>query len=116
MVKVGIIGATGYTGAELVRILSRHPYVELEALTSRTYAGEDIAAVYPALSGYAAVTCAGLSPEEVLERVEAVFVALPHGHAVPVTARALAQGVRVIDLGADLRFRQAKIYEEWYKV
>ncbi|MDN5343946.1 MAG: N-acetyl-gamma-glutamyl-phosphate reductase [Clostridia bacterium] len=116
MIKAGIIGATGYTGAELVRILARHPEVELVALTSRTYAGEDIASVYPALTGYAALPCADLTPEEVLARCQVVFIALPHGHAVPVAARAAAKGVKVIDLGADLRFRDAKTYEEWYRV
>lgn len=116
MVKAGIIGATGYTGAELVRILSRHPEVELVALTSRHYAGEEMASVYPALTGYTSLPCEALTPEEVLERAEVVFIALPHGHAVMVAARALGKGVRVIDLGADLRFREAKTYEKWYKI
>ncbi len=116
MVKAGIIGATGYTGAELVRILNRHPQVELVALTSRSYAGEDMAAVYPSLTGYTSLACEDLTPAAVLEMVEAVFIALPHGHAVPVAARALEKGVKVIDLGADLRFREAGTYEEWYKI
>ncbi|MBE3571690.1 MAG: N-acetyl-gamma-glutamyl-phosphate reductase [Moorella humiferrea] len=116
MVKVGIIGATGYTGAELVRILSRHPEIELVALTSRHYAGEEMADVYPALTGYVASPCEDLTPEDVLERAEVVFIALPHGHAVKVAARAVEMGVKVIDLGADLRFRDAAVYEEWYKV
>ena len=116
MVKAGIIGATGYTGAELVRILNRHPQVELVALTSRSYAGEDMAAVYPALIGYTSLPCEDLAPAAVLEMVEVVFIALPHGHAVPAAARALEKGVRVIDLGADLRFREARTYEEWYQI
>ncbi|NLW07723.1 MAG: N-acetyl-gamma-glutamyl-phosphate reductase [Clostridia bacterium] len=116
MIKVGIIGATGYTGAELVRLLSLHPRVELVALTSRTYGGEKIAEVYPALSGYSELICENLPPEELLERAEVVFIALPHGHAAPLAARALERGVKVIDLGADLRFREVKTYESWYKV
>lgn len=116
MVKAGIIGATGYTGAELVRLLSGHPEVELVALTSRSYAGEAMAAVYPALTAFSDLVCEDLSPDQVLERAEVVFIALPHGHAVPVVTRALEQGIKVIDLGADLRFRDVKVYEEWYKV
>lgn len=116
MVKAGVIGASGYTGAELVRLLSGHPQVELVALTSRTYAGEAMADVYPSLSGYSELICENLSPDAVLERAEVVFIALPHGHAVPVAARALKHGARVIDLGADMRFRDAKVYEQWYKV
>ncbi|MDK2821316.1 MAG: N-acetyl-gamma-glutamyl-phosphate reductase [Clostridia bacterium] len=116
MTKVGIIGATGYTGAELVRLLSRHPEAELVALTSRSYAGEHMAEVYPSLTGFTDIACEDLNVEEVLERVEVVFIALPHGHSVSVASKALEKGVRVIDLGADLRFRKAQTYEEWYKV
>ncbi|MGI9861109.1 N-acetyl-gamma-glutamyl-phosphate reductase [Moorella naiadis] len=116
MIKVGIIGATGYTGAELVRILSRHPQVELVALTSRSYAGEEMAGVYPALTGSTDLNCEDLTPEEVMDRAEVIFIALPHGHAVPVATRARERGIKVIDLGADWRFRDAGTYEEWYKV
>ncbi|AOQ25264.1 N-acetyl-gamma-glutamyl-phosphate reductase [Moorella thermoacetica] len=116
MIKAGIIGATGYTGAELVRILSRHPEVELVALTSRSYAGEGMAGVYPSLTGYTNLTCENLTPDEVMDRAEVIFIALPHGHAVPVATRARERGIKVIDLGADWRFRNAGTYEEWYKI
>ncbi|MDN5347834.1 MAG: N-acetyl-gamma-glutamyl-phosphate reductase [Clostridia bacterium] len=114
MLKVGIIGATGYTGAELVRLLSRHPQVELVALTSQSYAGEDFASVYPALNGYIDLQCADLSPQELLEQVDLAFIALPHGHAFEVAKEAARLGKRLIDLGADFRFRRAETYTEWY--
>lgn len=116
MVKAGIIGATGYTGAELVRLLVRHPHIELVALTSRNFAGQAMAGVYPSLQGFSEAICEDLSPEEVLSRAEVVFLALPHGHAVPVAEEAEKRGIRVIDLGADLRFRDARVYEEWYGI
>ncbi|MGI9952594.1 N-acetyl-gamma-glutamyl-phosphate reductase [Moorellaceae bacterium AZ2] len=114
MVKAAIIGATGYTGAELVRLLVGHPRVELVALTSQSFAGQTMAQVYPSLQGFSEAVCEDLSPEEVLSRAEVVFLALPHGHAVAVAEEAEKRGVRVIDLGADLRFREARVYEEWY--
>lgn len=116
MVKAGIIGATGYTGAELVRILSVHPEVELAALTSRSYDGMTISEVYPSLTGIVDLACEDISPEVVMDRSEVIFIALPHGHAAPVAAAAVAGGIKVIDLGADLRFRDAKVYEDWYQV
>ncbi|MCG0277158.1 MAG: N-acetyl-gamma-glutamyl-phosphate reductase [Thermanaeromonas sp.] len=114
MLKVGIIGATGYTGAELVRLACRHPRLELVALTSQTFSGQEMDRVYPSLHGFCSHICEDLSPEEVLSRAEVVFLALPHGHSVPIVEEALRRGVRVIDLGADLRFRDVRVYEEWY--
>ncbi len=116
MVKVGVIGASGYTGAELIRILKGHPQVEIVALTSRTYDGQRVADVYPAFAGITDLICENLSWEAVLTAAEVVFIALPHGHSVPVTVQAVAQGVKVIDLGADLRFRDVQVYEQWYQV
>ncbi|GFN21887.1 N-acetyl-gamma-glutamyl-phosphate reductase [Thermanaeromonas sp. C210] len=114
LVKVAVIGATGYTGAELVRLLARHPHVELAALTSHSFAGQNMDRVYPSLRGFTRAACEDLDPVEALSRAEVVFLALPHGHAVVVAEEAEKRGVRVIDLGADLRFRDARVYEEWY--
>ncbi|MGB9661836.1 MAG: N-acetyl-gamma-glutamyl-phosphate reductase [Moorellaceae bacterium] len=116
MIKTGIIGATGYTGAELVRLLVRHPHIRLVALTSQSFAGQAMAGVYPSLQGFTEAICEDLTPGEVLSRVEVVFLALPHGHAVPVAEEAEKRGIRVIDLGADLRFREAEVYEQWYGI
>ncbi|MDS1029349.1 N-acetyl-gamma-glutamyl-phosphate reductase [Bacillota bacterium LX-D] len=116
MIKASIIGATGYTGIELVRILLNHPEVELEALTSQSYVEEDFSAVYPNITGYIQKKCTEDNIEEIVKYSDVVFVALPHGHAVPVAKEVLRQGKKIIDLGADFRFRQSDVYENWYKV
>lgn len=116
MIKAGIIGATGYTGVELVRLLSCHPQVELQVLTSRSYADQNIAAIYPSLLGKVNMNCSEQDTGQVIAQCDVVFVALPHGHSVPVVQEAVEQGKKVVDLGADFRFRDAKIYEEWYQL
>ncbi len=115
-VRVGIIGATGYTGVELVRILSRHPGVELVGLTSRSYAGMPLWEVYPHLYKYNAMTCRQLDLPDLLDAAEVVFVALPHGHAMPVALETARRGKKLIDLGADFRLKDYRVYEEWYQV
>ncbi|MBS3976401.1 MAG: N-acetyl-gamma-glutamyl-phosphate reductase [Syntrophomonadaceae bacterium] len=114
MYKVGIIGATGYTGFELTRILSRHPDIKLEALTSQSYEGKSAADVYPSLTGYVDAACEAPEIAGVVFRCDVVFVALPHGHAVPVALEVYRQGKKMVDLGADFRFSQAAIYQQWY--
>ncbi|HHX50171.1 MAG TPA: N-acetyl-gamma-glutamyl-phosphate reductase, partial [Clostridia bacterium] len=116
MIKASIIGATGYTGVELIRILSLHPEVELGALTSQSYVGEEIAGIYPSLQGRVQKLCQEQDLKQILEASHVVFVALPHGHSVPVVKEAISRGKKVIDLGADFRLRQAEVYEEWYQV
>ena len=116
MVKVGIIGATGYTGAELTRLLANHSEVELVALTSQSYIGLEMGAVYPSLGGHTDLICSELNLEELLARAELVFIALPHGHAVPVAQAAANSTCRVIDLGADFRLKDGAAYRHWYKV
>lgn len=116
MIKVGIVGASGYTGAELVRILVRHPAAEVEVLTSRSYAGQQMAAVFPHLAGFTDRVLAALNVEEMAARCDVVFTALPHGHAVPVAKVVLERRKKLIDLGADFRFRDAAVYEAWYRV
>lgn len=115
-VKIGIIGATGYTGAELVRILSRHPAVELVALTSQSYVGKAFWEVYPHLYGYVNLNCGEMDIPRVIDVSDLVFIALPHGHAMPVAIEAKNKGKKVIDLGADFRLKDYTVYEEWYKV
>lgn len=116
MIKAGIIGATGYAGAELARILGGHPEVELVALTTRSYAGKPFWEVYPHLYKYVPLTCEELNLPELVDRCDIVFTALPHGHAVEVAEEVQRKGKKLIDLGADLRFDDAGIYENWYKI
>jgi N-acetyl-gamma-glutamyl-phosphate reductase len=115
-VKVGILGATGYTGAELVRILSQHDQVEIVFLGTQNYGGQAIWEVYPHLFKYNGLTCAEFSPEKLPEDIEVLFIALPHGHAMPIAASALGQGKKVIDLGADFRLTDYQVYQKWYDV
>jgi len=115
-VKVSIIGATGYTGAELVRILSRHPQAELVALTTQSYAGKKFWEVYPHLYGYNQLTCEEMNLPEIMESSDVVFVALPHGHAMPAAREAARRGRKLIDLGADFRLKDFRTYEQWYRV
>ncbi len=115
-IKVGIVGATGYAGAELVRILTAHPDVELTALISQSYVGQPISEVYPHLYKHAPQHCRELDVPDLAGECDVVFTALPHGHAVPVALQVLEAGKKFIDLGADFRFRRPGIYEQWYKV
>lgn len=116
MIKVGVIGATGYAGAELVRLLSIHPEVDIEVLTTQSYVDKPFWEVYPNLYKYIDIVCEELDLPSLVERVDLVFAALPHGHAMPVGLEVVKQGKRLIDLGADFRFRDYNIYESWYKV
>lgn len=116
MVKVSVIGATGYAGAELIRLLVLHPEVELTCLTSKTYTGQKIQDVYPHLRGFVDHELQEQNIDEIGDMSDVVFVALPHGHSVPVAEKICSKGKKVIDLGADLRFRDTKVYEAWYRV
>jgi N-acetyl-gamma-glutamyl-phosphate reductase len=115
-IKVGIIGATGYAGAELVRILSAHPQVELVALVTQSYGGKAFCEVYPHLYKYVMLECRELDLPALADKADVVFAALPHGHAVPVAGEVLERGKKFIDLGADFRFGRRDVYEQWYKV
>lgn len=116
MIKVGIIGATGYAGSELVRLISGHPEARLTVLTTQSYAGKPFWEVYPYLYKYVGLTCEELDLPALVEKVDVVFTALPHGHAMPVGIEVARQGKRLIDLGADFRFKNYEEYETWYKV
>lgn len=115
--KVSIIGATGYTGGELLRILAGHPEAELLYLTSESQTGVSIDAVYPHLRPYYEQQLISIDQlDRIVHDSDFVFVALPHGHAMAVGKAALANNARVIDLGADYRFKDCAVYEQWYKV
>ena len=116
MIKVGIVGASGYTGGELVRILSRHPQAELVCVSSRTYVGRKIGEVFGSLWGLVDLVCDDMSPEEAAARCDLVFTAVPHGAAMSVAPAVKRAGGKMIDLGADFRFTDAVVYETWYKV
>jgi len=114
MVKVGIYGASGYTGQELLRLLLRHPEAEVTAVTSRRYAGQAVADLYPAFTGLTKLTFMDASPEEVAENCDQIFLALPHAVSMSVASLFLQAGKKVVDLSADFRIRNAATYGAWY--
>jgi N-acetyl-gamma-glutamyl-phosphate reductase len=114
MVKVAIFGASGYTGQELTRILLGHPEIELVAVTSRRFAGRPVAEVFPALYGLTSLKYQNATPKEVVEASDVVFLALPHGVSMDIAPVFIQAGKRVIDLSADYRLHDVKIYEAWY--
>ena len=114
MVKVGIIGATGYAGAELVRLLLGHPMVEIAAVSSVSYEGKQLTEVFPNLAG--AIDMTLVTADEVVEASEVVFASLPHGLSEPIARRCFDKGALFIDLGADFRLYDEADYREWYKL
>lgn len=113
MIKVAVLGATGYAGIELVRLLSNHPEVSIEILGSQSFAGQKISEVYQNFEHILDKECEKLDLDKVKE-CDVAFTALPHGASKEVIPALLAQGVKVIDLSGDYRYDSAKVYEEWY--
>jgi N-acetyl-gamma-glutamyl-phosphate reductase len=114
-IKVGIVGGTGYTGVELLRMLSQHPNVALTAITSRKEDGMPVAEMFPNLRGH--VSLAFSTPEKApLTGCDVVFFATPHGVAMAQANELLAAGVKIIDLAADFRLQDTKVFEQWYKM
>lgn len=116
MIKVGIIGATGYTGVELVRLLSRHPGVEIVGLTSQTYNEQSFDSVFASAVNFSDLILEPQDAEALAGRCDVIFTALPHGVSMDVVETIVNQGKKVIDLGADYRFDQVEVYEQWYRV
>ena len=115
MVRVGVIGASGYAGAELVRILSGHPGVKLTVATSRQYAGSRFDSLYPALKGCTDIELEAYAVERICEKADIVFTALPHKLPMSIVPELLSQNCRVIDLSADFRFSDPNLYEIAYQ-
>ncbi|MFO1022944.1 MAG: N-acetyl-gamma-glutamyl-phosphate reductase [Planctomycetales bacterium] len=113
-VKVAILGATGYTALELIRISLNHPHVQITAVTSRQEGSPPLSTVHPSLAGRIDIRCEDLTPEQVCQRAELVFCCLPHVASMEVVPKLLAGGCRVVDLSADYRLRDAQVYAEWY--
>lgn len=113
MIKVGIVGGTGYTGVELLRLLAQHPQVELAAITSRGDAGTAVADMFPSLRGRVGLSFT--DPKEApLGSCDVVFFATPNGIAMQQAASLLSAGARVIDLAADFRIKDVALWEKWY--
>src|SRR5216683_1474605 len=116
MKKVAIVGASGYSGEELVRLLLAHPQAELSAVTSRQYAGQTVAQIFPKFAHYPRARALRFSEpncELLAKQAEVVFLALPHGVAAEYAAPLLQLGCQVIDLSADFRVKSAGVYKEF---
>ncbi|PKN34623.1 MAG: N-acetyl-gamma-glutamyl-phosphate reductase [Deltaproteobacteria bacterium HGW-Deltaproteobacteria-19] len=113
--KVGIYGASGYTGQELLRILLNHPHVEVTAVTSRQYKGMAVSDLYPVFTNRTNLVFLDASPEEVAAAADIIFLALPHGGAMKVASIFLDAGKKVVDLSADFRLRKVETFEAWYE-
>jgi N-acetyl-gamma-glutamyl-phosphate reductase len=114
MIRVGILGATGYTAYELIKILLRHPEVEIRVLTSRQEGRRPVADVHPSLVGRLDLPLEDLGPEQVAERCDCVFSCLPHAASAKVVKVLADAGKRVIDFSADYRLNDADVYATWY--
>jgi len=114
-IRVAIAGASGYAGAELVRLVALHPHFELTAVTSEKSAGTPLAAVFPSLTGLVSLSFHALTPEMLLNNADAVFLALPHTKSLDPVAACMKTGKVVVDLSADYRLKDPAAFESWYK-
>ncbi len=114
MIRVGILGATGYTARELIRVLLRHPEVEIRVLTSRQEGRPRISAVHPQFAGRLELELVSADPLQVAAETDCIFSCLPHGASADVIAQLADSDVRVIDFSADYRLDDGETYEEWY--
>ena len=114
MIKAGIVGATGYTGSELLRLLVLHPEIEIQAVCSRSDAGRPVSEMFPNLRGYVDINFCEPSPEQ-LSGCDVIFFATPHGVAQAMMSDILSTGARVVDLSADFRIKDQTVWESWYQ-
>ncbi|HYF92825.1 MAG TPA: N-acetyl-gamma-glutamyl-phosphate reductase [Symbiobacteriaceae bacterium] len=114
-IRVGIAGATGYGGLELLRLLGNHPEAEVVLAGTESYVGQELAAVYPHLTGRLKLTGREAGPETLAAECDVVFTALPHGVPMKLAPTVLGAGRKLVDLGADFRLRDTSALEAWYK-
>jgi N-acetyl-gamma-glutamyl-phosphate reductase len=112
--NVGIIGITGYTGIELVRLVAQHPELSLVHGAAGASAGQSLTSIWPSLTGLIDLTVESVAPSRIIEICDVVFLALPHGHAATLAPELIASGVTVIDLGADFRLKSPATYARYY--
>lgn len=112
MVKVGIIGGTGYVGAELIRLLMNHKEVTISGISSVSFSGQDISSIYPSFYNITSLICT--DEDEVIEKSDVIFAALPHGLSEHIAKKVLNQNKICIDMGADFRLSDESVYKKWY--
>ncbi|MBQ2284711.1 MAG: N-acetyl-gamma-glutamyl-phosphate reductase [Clostridia bacterium] len=114
MIRVGVLGGTGYAGIELIRLLLKHSDVTLTRVVSKSFAGQPLAEIYPNLEGICDLVCCELDVDDIANNCDLVFTALPHGASVTVIPSLYDKGLKIIDLSGDFRYNDVKVYEEWY--
>ncbi len=114
MINVGIAGATGYVGIELIHILLNHPKVKIVYAAAQSHAGVPLAQVYPHLQSLIDLECSALDAKEMVKHCDVILTALPHGHALQLALPILEAGKKLVDLGADFRLKNPVSYEKWY--
>ena len=114
MIRVGVLGATGYAGIETVRILTKHPEVTITKLVSHSFVGKKISDVYPAFKNVCDIVCEDLDVEDIAAECDIVFTALPHGASKEVIPAIYEKGVKIVDLSGDFRYDSKEVYEQWY--
>jgi N-acetyl-gamma-glutamyl-phosphate reductase len=114
MIQVGIVGCTGYTAIEAIKLILRHPAAEVVVATSRQADGSTLSDLLPQFTGQINLVVEDLSPEQIAQRCDIAFCCLPHAASSPIVSRILLAGAKVVDLSADYRLSTAKLYEAWY--
>ena len=115
MLRTAIVGASGYTGGELARLLCNHPAATLTVATSRQYDGSPLSEVYPHLRDRVDIICRNLDSTEIIDQADLIFCAVPHKTAMDVVPAFLDAGKKVVDLSADFRLKDVDVYEQWYQ-
>lgn len=115
-VKVGIIGATGYAGAELVRILQGHPEAEIKWYGSKSYIEKEYASVYRNFFQVVEDICKGDNLSELADQADVIFTATPQGFLASVVTEEILRKVKIVDLSADFRLKDVAVYEKWYGI
>lgn len=114
MIRASIIGATGYSGIELIRILNKHPIVKISKIYTNSYKDQKIDEIYPHLKNHVKLIADKFSFEDINEKIDVFFIALPNGHSMKIIPEILKKNKRVIDLSADFRMRNTDHYSKWY--
>ena len=116
MIKAGILGATGYAGQELVRILYHHPEVEIKVLTSNKHNNQEYNSIYGNFNKICEMKCDENELETIANQLDVIFLSLPHGVTSKLLSDSILENVKIIDLSADFRLKSKEVYEEWYKI
>lgn len=116
MINVSVVGGTGYAGEELVRLLSSHPDVKINKVISKSFAGSNLSEIYKNYDGKNDIVLSDMDIDEICEKSDVVFLALPHGESIKAVPQFINKGVKVIDLSGDFRYADPEVYEKWYGI